>query len=97
MKSTTEILILLKQYKPVASSKYGLTRIGIFGSVARGEQTDKSDVDVCYEGKVPSLLTLERIQADLERLFGAKVDMVRVRNGMNAMLKQRIERDGIYV
>ncbi len=35
MKSQTEILNLLRRYKPTAQKKYGLTRIGIFGSVAR--------------------------------------------------------------
>ncbi len=37
MKTKSEILHLLSIYKPTAESKYGLTRIGIFGSVARGE------------------------------------------------------------
>ncbi len=97
MKSKTEILQLLSQYKPTAVSKYGLTRIGIFGSVARGEQTADSDVDVCYEGQAPSLLTLDLMQNDLEKLFGCPVDMVRVRNNMNSLLKQRIQREGIYV
>ena len=35
MKTTSEILNLLKSYKSIATSKYGLTKIGIFGSVAR--------------------------------------------------------------
>ena len=37
MKSKTEILQLLSQYKPTAVGKYGVTRIGIFGSAARDE------------------------------------------------------------
>ena len=97
MKTTLEILNLLKSYKSTAISKYGLTKIGIFGSVARGEQTENSDIDVCYEGQVPSFLTLDLIQSDLERLFGAKVDLVRVRDKMNQLLKQRILKEGIYV
>lgn len=97
MKTTSEILNLLKSYKAIATSKYGLTKIGIFGSVARGEQTDESDVDVCYEGKTPSFLTLDMIQTDLEKLFGAKVDLVRVRDRMNGLLRQRIMKEGIYV
>lgn len=97
MKSTSDILLLLKSYKPTASAKYGLTRIGIFGSVARGEQSKNSDVDVCYEGKALSLLTLDRLQADLEKLFDAHVGMVRVRKHMNPILKQRIQKDSIYV
>ena len=97
MKSKTEILQLLSQYKPTAMSKYGLTRIGIFGSVARGEQSSDSDVDVCYEGKAPSLLTLDHIQCDLEKLFGCPVDLVRVRENMNDLLRKRIQKEGIYV
>lgn len=97
MKSKAEILQLLSQYKPTAISKYGLSRIGIFGSVARGEQTPDSDVDVCYEGQVPSLLTLDYIQCDLEKLFGCRVDLVRVRENMNSLLRQRIQKEGIYV
>lgn len=97
MKTTGEIIMLLRQYKPIAAEKYGITHIGIFGSVARGEQNENSDVDICYEGRVPSLQTLDRVQTDLENLFGTKVDMVRVRDHMNLNLKQRIQRDGIYV
>ena len=97
MKTRAEILHLLSLYKPTAKSKYGVTRIGIFGSVARGEQTDNSDVDVCYEGQAPSLLTLDMIQAELEQLLDCKVDLVRVRDNMNSLLRQRIIRDGIYV
>ena len=97
MKSTKEILQLLNQYKPTAMSKYGLTRIGIFGSVARGEQSSDSEVDVCYEGKAPSLLTLDHIQCDLEKLFGCPVDLVRVRENMNDLLRKRIQKEGIYV
>ena len=95
MKSTKEILQLLSQYKPTAMSKYGLTRIGIFGSVARGEQSSDSDVDVCYNGKAPSLLTLDHIQCDLEKLFGCPVDLVR--ENMNDLLRKRIQKEGIYV
>ena len=97
MKSKTEILNLLSLYKPTAQRKYGMTRIGIFGSVARGEQNDQSDVDICYEGVAPSLLTLDMIQTELEQLLECKVDLVRVRNNMNSLLRQRISRDGIYV
>ena len=97
MKERTEILRLLKRYKPTAQKKYGMTKIGIFGSVARGEQREDSDVDVCYEGEAPSFLTLDIIQSELEDLLGSKVDIVRVRDNMNSLLRQRILRDGIYV
>ena len=97
MKSQKEILDLLRRYKPTAQKKYGLTRLGIFGSVARGEESDERDVDVCYEGKAPSLLSLDMIQTELEHLLDCKVDLVRIRENMNNLLRQRILRDGIYV
>ena len=97
MKTRKEILQLLSLYKPTAERKYGLTRIGIFGSVARGEQTEDSDVDVCYEGRVPSLLTLDLIQTDLEAILGSRVDLVRVRDGTNKLLKERIRKEAVYV
>ena len=97
MKTREEIIKLLKSYKPIAEGKYGLTRIGIFGSVARGEHTHNSDVDICYEGRVPTLLTLDLIQTDLERLLGCPVDLVRMRDGMDSLLKERINKEAIFV
>lgn len=97
MKSTAEILDLLRMFKAQSASKYGLKRIGIFGSVARGEQTDQSDVDICYESEPPSLLTLEHIQSELEELLECSVDLIRIRERMNSRLKQRILNEGIYV
>ena len=97
MKTKAEILQLLGNYKPTAERQYGLTRISIFGSVARGQQTETSDVDVCYESKPLSLLTIDLIQSDLERLFDCPVDMVRVRENMNSLLKERIQKEACYV
>ena len=97
MKSTNEILLLLEQFKPHAAEKYGLTRLGIFGSVARGEQKDNSDVDICYEGKALSLLTIDLLQTELEELLGSKVDTVRIRPNMNLALLNRIKKEGRYV
>ena len=97
MKSRAEILSLMSRFKPTAQKKYGMTKLGIFGSVARGEQTDNSDVDICYEGQAPSLLTLDKIQAELEQLLDCKVDLVRVRENMSTLLRKRILRDVIFV
>lgn len=97
MKSTVEILELLRMYQMQYADKYGLKRIGIFGSVARGEQTESSDVDICYEGEAMSLLRLDYMQRELEKLLGCPVDLVRIRERMNARLKERILKESIYV
>lgn len=97
MKTTSEYLSILKNYKASQAGKYGITRMGIFGSVARGEQKEDSDIDICYEGKAPSLLTLDKIQSELKSLFGCSVDLVRMREHMNDYLKERITKEAIYV
>ena len=96
MKSRTEILRLLLDYQPIAEKRYGLRPMGIFGSVARGEQTEDSDIDIFYTGAAPSLLTLDKFNQDLENILGTKVDTVRIRKNMNPLLRQRIQKEGIY-
>ena len=97
MKTSQDILALLDGFMPYAEKRYGITRIGVFGSVARGEQTDDSDVDICYEGRALSLLTIDMLQRELEALIGSKVDTVRVRDNMNPVLRSRIRKEGLYV
>jgi predicted nucleotidyltransferase len=97
MKSKNEILDLLRKYKPTAKSKYGVTRIGIFGSIARNEHNDKSDIDVVYEGE-PNILFRSRIKSDLEALFGCRVDVVRYRKQLaDTIFGKEIQKDLIMV
>ena len=97
MKSTSEYINLLRDYMANNASKYSITRMGIFGSVARGEQTEDSDVDVYLETSKPSMFALVHIKEDLQTLFGCNVDIGRLRERMDTLLKNRIEKDGIYV
>lgn len=96
MKSTVEYLNLLKDFKERESEHYGIKEIGIFGSVARGEQHEGSDVDVFVNMVNPNVFTLVHIKDDLELLLGVPVDLVRIRERLNPLLKKNIERDGIY-
>ena len=66
MKSTSECLSLLRGYMKKNASKYSITRMGIFGSVARGEQTEESDVDICLETSKPSMFALVHIKEELQ-------------------------------
>lgn len=97
MKPLSEILHILHNYKLYMSVKYGIKRLGVFGSVARGEQTDNSDLDVFVEVQVPNPYILGDIKEDLEKLTGCHVDLVRLRSGLNSLLLKNIEKDGILV
>ena len=97
MKTTQEYLQVLKEYKNKRGVLYGISRIGIFGSVARGEQKEGSDVDVCVDLETPNMFSLVHIKEELRQLFGCEVDIVRLRQNMDALLKQDIMEEGIYV
>jgi predicted nucleotidyltransferase len=58
--------------------RHGVRRLGIFGSAARGDATDSSDVDLLVEfaeESRTSLFDMVRLQEELSRLFGRKVDL----------------------
>ena len=93
----SEILNILRNYKEQRQEQHRFIRIGIFGSVAKGIFSEKSDIDIVVEQKEPDLFILGCIKTDLEEEFGKKVDIVRFRKEMNQFLKNRIEQDAIYV
>lgn len=97
MKTTQEFVQLLKQFKLERGLTYGISRIGIFGSVARGEQTENSDVDICVDLEKPDLFSMVHIKEELRQLFGCEVDVVRLRQNMDVLLKRDIMEEGIYV
>ena len=97
MKTKAEYLELLRLYKQQMADRYGIIRLGIFGSVSRNEQKEDSDLDVCVEMKEPDGFILLNIKYELEELLKCKIDIIRLRDNMNALLKRNIDRDGIYV
>jgi len=76
MKDKNEILKILKEIKPDLEKDYNITEIGLFGSYLRGEQTQKSDIDILLDHK--SGLTFFKL-IDLEKfltnILGVKVDI----------------------
>lgn len=96
MKSTEDFVKLLREYKAQSASKYGIEEIGIFGSVARGEHHEGSDVDVYVKMIHPNLFLLSGIKQDLEAVFGCPVDVIRKRDSLKPLLKRNIERDCVY-
>ncbi len=92
-----DILRALVRFRDVKQDEFGIVRIGVFGSVARDEITDASDVDVVVELDRPDLFILVGIKQELEDSLHRPVDVVRYRERMNASLRRRIEREAVYV
>jgi predicted nucleotidyltransferase len=92
-----EILALLRKFKQDYAEQYGIIEIGVFGSTARNEIRDDSDVDICIQTRTPDPFMLVHIKETIEELVHKQVDIVRVRENMNPFLKKRIEKEAEYV
>jgi len=91
------IINFISTQKPELQSKYGIKRIGLFGSYARDYAKEDSDIDIVVELEKPDLFSLIGIKQFLEESFDTHVDIVRLRDKMNLALRKRIEKDAIYV
>ena len=91
-----ESLTALRGQRSLLETRFGVTRLGIFGSVARDEATDYSDLDVVVE-MAPDLFRMVRLKEHLQETLRVPVDIVRYRNNINPFLKQRIDRETFYV
>jgi len=95
MLDQNQILSSLRKYKENHLGDYGIEEIGIFGSYARNEAKEESDVDVFVRLKHSNLFLLSRIRIDLEELLGIHTDVVQLRDKMNTYLKNHIEKEAI--
>ena len=96
MKTSNEYIELLKSHISELKEQFGVRSFRLFGSVARGEQKEGSDVDVCVE-MAPDIYLLVALKQFLEKLLGCSVDVIRMHRNMNKLLLKQIEKDGIYV
>lgn len=96
MRTQDEYLKILRNHAEDLKNRFGIRSLRLFGSVARNEHQEGSDVDVCVE-MVPNLYQLISLKQGLEALLGCTVDVVRMNRNMSPFLKHEIEKDGIYI
>ncbi len=76
MKSTQEIIQILERAKPELAREFGVTRLAVFGSYARGDQHDGSDVDILVE-VAPSIgLRFVDLAERIEALLGVRTEVI---------------------
>ena len=76
-------------------AKYGARNVRVFGSVARGEADEQSDLDFLVEMEAGrSLFDLGGLQYELERLLGCSVDVVTDR-GLKPRIRDRVRREAV--
>ena len=94
MRSAPEYKDLLARFKNDFGAQFGIKELGIFGSVARGEHREDSDLDVFVSLEKVEPFIIFDLKELLESLCKCKVDL---RDSLRPALKNNILKDGIYV
>jgi hypothetical protein len=98
MKSNRQdILASLKKLKKEVAKEYSVKTMGVFGSVARDEQTGQSDIDLLVEFSKPvGFVTFMRLENFLSERLGNKVDLV-TPDSLKPVIRQDVLSEVIYV
>lgn len=96
-KSLEEVIEALSRSKKGLFEQYKIRELGIFGSLVRGEERKRSDIDVLVTfDKIPDLLTFIELERRLQRLLEKKVDLVR-KEAIRPVIRERILKEVRYI
>lgn len=97
MHSRESVLALLATLKDDLAVRFHVARIGVFGSVSRGEQTPASDIDILVEFSRPvGFFTFMELEDYLSDRLGAPVDLV-TPDAIKPRMRERIAGETAYV
>jgi hypothetical protein len=92
-----DALAILRQHEPVLKQRFGIAKVGIFGSFARGEERPDSDIDilVTFQDGKKTFDNFMGTKFYLEDLFGRKVDLV-TDAALKPLIRDPILQDVVY-
>lgn len=96
MLNSYKIIKLLKANKEKLSEKYAIKSIALFGSYARDEQKEDSDIDIMVEFTENIGIRFIDLADEIEKIVGLKIDLVS-KNGVKSKYLKSIEKDLNYV
>ena len=96
MLSTVEIEARLRDIKPVLTEKFHVSSIGYFGSCAKGQQTETSDLDLVVEFSKPVGWAFFTLEGFPEQSLGIKVDLT-TKDSLKARIKNAILNQVKYI
>ena len=91
-----EILNELSKNKSYIQEHFEVEKIGLFGSYAKGKQTEDSDIDIYVEFKHKTFDNLAGLWNYLEELYHKKIDLFHKHKNNNQVIISNIQRDVIY-
>lgn len=93
----TQLHAQLEAFLERHGDEYGLRTLGYFGSYARDEAGQGSDIDIVFDTDKPNLFLAVMMKQDLEAWLGRPVDVLQLRGMTNDRLKARIGAEAVYV
>ncbi len=96
MLNRQECIDKIKAKEQIITHDFGVENLLLFGSVARDEAKESSDVDV-FVDMAPNLYAMVGLKLYLENLLGCNVDVVRKHRNNDEFLLKQIEKDGCYI
>lgn len=91
-----DILFFLQEHRVELLNKYGVQKIGLFGSYTKDMATDESDIDIVIDLKKKDFFIREEIREYLENHFKKSVDIGYL-DSFRGFYRQQIEKEIIYV
>jgi len=91
-----DILQILKEQKEYLQKSYEVDKIGLFGSYAKGLQTQQSDIDIYVEFKNKTFKNIAGLWVYLEELYHKKIDLVHKHKQSKGAIFEAIQKEVIY-
>jgi predicted nucleotidyltransferase len=95
MKTLEEIKSTLKKHKAELENRFNVRKIGVFGSYAREEEANTSDVDILVELNEPIGWEIVDLKEFLEDILGIEVDLVTLK-ALKPELSDSILKEAVY-
>jgi uncharacterized protein len=89
MLTGNDILVKLRELKPILNKEYAVKEIGLFGSFSDNTSSEQSDIDLIVELERPIGWKFFTLEMFLENTFGRKIDLV-TKNALKSQIKERI-------
>ncbi len=92
-----EVVSILRRHLPELQERFGVKTMGLFGSFVHGEERPGSDIDILAEfERAPTLFEFVRLQRQLSRIVGKKVDLV-MKSALKPAIGKRILEETVYL
>ena len=96
MKTKGEYIDIIRSHADELQQRFGITSMRLFGSVARDEHHEGSDIDI-YVTMPPKFYNHVSAALYLEELLGSPIDLVQEHRNLRPFFRKQIENDGVTV